>query len=85
MCSLFHLSAFSDSTKNWEKESLLCFLLRICGIAEHGFPLSSVSPLWQFNAFSPSTYSLPRVAIEPAMYALYALSFLGAADMPFSL
>jgi hypothetical protein len=28
------------------------------------------SPLWQFTAFNPSTYWLPRLAIDPAMYAL---------------
>ena len=26
---------------------------------------ASVSPLWQFTAFSPSTYSVPRLAIDP--------------------
>ncbi len=31
---------------------------------------ASGSPLWQFTAFSPSTYWLPRLAIDPAMYAL---------------
>ena len=29
--------------------------------------LASVSPLWQFTAFSPSTYSLPRLPIDPAI------------------
>src|SRR5579863_4283395 len=31
---------------------------------------ASISPFWQFTAFNSSTYSLPRLAIDPAMYAL---------------
>src|SRR5208282_4539454 len=31
---------------------------------------ASVSPLWQFTAFNPNTYWLPRLAIEPARKAL---------------
>src|ERR1035438_10634080 len=31
---------------------------------------ASMSPLWQFTAFNPSTYSLPRLAIDPATYPL---------------